>query len=114
MEMTLQERLEKLLKAYSAKEPLAALLYLPQESELAIRTSGSRLLLVGSAQIAEKATRDSQGVAVITLKRSQHITWVGPAEQLELTAPHHYRVRTLPAAGALIRGEDTAEQLTLG
>ena len=105
---------KKLLKAYSAKEPLAALLYLPQESELAIRTSGSRLLLVGSAQIAAKATRDSQGVAVITLKRSQHITWVGPAEQLELTDPHRYRVRTLPAAGALIRGEDTAEQLTLG
>ena len=105
---------KKLLKAYSAKEPLAALLYLPQESELAIRTSGSRLLLVGSAQIAAKATRDSQGVAVITLKRSQHITWVGPADQLELTDPHRYRVRTLPAAGALIRGEDTAEQLTLG
>ena len=105
---------KKLLKAYSAKEPLAALLYLPQESELAIRTSGSRLLLVGSAQIAAKATRDSQGVAVITLKRSQHITWVGPAEQLELTDPHRYRVRTLPAAGALIRGEDAAEQLTLG
>ena len=36
---------KKLLKAYSAKEPLAALLYLPQESELALRTSGSRLLL---------------------------------------------------------------------
>ena len=105
---------KKLLKAYSAKEPLAALLYLPQESELAIRTSGSRLLLVGSAQIAAKATRDSQGVAVITLKRSQHIIWVGPAEQLELTDPHRYRVRTLPAAGALIRGEDAAEQLTLG
>ncbi len=105
---------KKLLKAYSAKEPLAALLYLPQESELAIRTSGSRLLLVGSAQIAAKATRDSQGVAVITLKRNQHITWVGPAEMLELADPHRYRVRTLPAAGALIRGEDTAEQLTLG
>ena len=105
---------KKLLKAYSAKEPLAALLYLPQESELAIRTSGSRLLLVGSAQIAAKATRDSQGVAVITLKRNQHITWVGPAETLELADPHRYRVRTLPAAGALIRGEDTAEQLTLG
>jgi len=53
-------------------------------------------------------------VAVITLKRNQHITWVGPAETLELADPHRYRVRTLPAAGALIRGEDTAEQLTLG
>ena len=61
----------KLLKAYCDKEPLAKLLYLPEETELAIRTSASRMLLVGTAQIAAKATRDSQGVAVVTLKRTR-------------------------------------------
>ena len=50
----------KLLKAYCDKEPLAKLLYLPEETELAIRTSTSRMLLVGTAQIAAKATRDSR------------------------------------------------------
>ncbi len=55
----------KLLKAYSDKEPLALMLYLPEETELAIRTSASRMLLVGTAQIAAKTTRDSQGVAVV-------------------------------------------------
>ena len=50
----------KLLRAYSDKEPLAALLFLPEEQELAIRTSAGRLLLVGSAQIAEKATRTAR------------------------------------------------------
>ena len=59
----------KLLKAYCDKEPLATLLFLPEETELAIRTSASRMLLVGTAQIAAKATRDSQGVAVVTLKK---------------------------------------------
>ena len=59
----------KLLKAYSDKEQLAMMLYLPEETELAIRTSASRMLLVGTAQIAAKTTRDSQGVAVVTLKK---------------------------------------------
>ncbi len=67
----------KLLKAYCDKEPLATLLFLPEETELAIRTSASRMLLVGTAQIAAKATRDSQGVAVVTLKKNQTIAFGG-------------------------------------
>ena len=103
----------KLLKAYCDKEPLAKLLYLPEETELAIRTSASRMLLVGTAQIAAKATRDSQGVAVVTLKKNQTIASVVPADTLELANPHRYRVRSLPATGALIRAEDEGEQMSL-
>jgi DNA gyrase subunit A len=103
----------KLLKAYSDKAPLARMLYLPEETEIAIRTSAGRLLLVGTAQISEKTTRDSIGVAVITLKKNQTVESVKPAAELELANPHRYRVRTLPAAGALLREEDTAEQMTL-
>ena len=103
----------KLLKAYCNKVPLTHLLYLPEELEIAVRTSNSRMLLVGTAQIPEKATRDSQGVAVITLKKKQTITSVKPATELEISNPHRYRVRTLPAAGALIREDDLTEQLTM-
>ena len=103
----------KLLKAYSDKEPLAMMLYQPEETELAIRTSASRMLLVGTAQIAAKTTRDSQGVAVVTLKKNQTIASVVPADTLELANPHRYRVRSLPATGALIRAEDEGEQMSL-
>ena len=103
----------KLLKAYCDKEPLATLLFLPEETELAIRTSASRMLLVGTAQIAAKTTRDSQGVAVVTLKKNQTIASVVPADTLELANPHRYRVRSLPATGALIRAEDEGEQMSL-
>ena len=103
----------KLLKAYSDKEPLAKLLFLPEDTELAIRTSAGRMLLVNTAQIAAKTTRDSQGVAVVTLKKNQTIASVVPAETLELANPHRYRVRSLPATGALIRAEDEGEQLTM-
>ena len=103
----------KLLKAYCDKETLAKMVFLPEETELAIRTSAGRMLLVGTAQISAKATRDSQGVAVVTLKKNQHIASVVPAETLELANPHRYRVRSLPATGALIRAEDEGEQLTM-
>ena len=103
----------KLLKAYCDKEPLAKMVFLPEETELAIRTSAGRMLLVGTAQISAKATRDSQGVAVVTLKKNQHIASVVPAETLELANPHRYRVRSLPATGALVRAEDEGEQLSL-
>ena len=65
---------------------------------------------MGTAQILEKTTRDSQGVAVVTLKKNQNITSAVPAESLALANPHRYRVRSLPAAGALLRPEDEGEQ----
>ena len=103
----------KLIKAYSDKEALADMLYLPEETEIAIRTSAGRLLLVGTAQIAAKTTKDSAGVAVITLKKNQHISELTLAEKLELADPHRYRVRSLPAAGAILRQEDSTEQMSL-
>ena len=109
--MSIERR--KLLKAYSDKEPLAKLLFLPEDTELAIRTSAGRMLLVDTAQIAAKTTRDSQGVAVVTLKKNQTIASVVPAETLELANPHRYRVRSLPATGALLRAEDEGEQMSL-
>ena len=44
----------KLLKAYSDKEELACMRYLPAETELAIFTTNGRLLLAGSAPHSRK------------------------------------------------------------
>ena len=76
-------------------------------------TGGPRLILVGSALIPEKATRDTAGINMVTLKKNARIAKVRLAAGLELKDPHRYRVRTLPAAGALLRQEDTTEQMSL-
>ena len=104
---------KKLLKAYSDKAELACMMQMTEEAELAIYTTGNRLLLAGSALIPAKATRDTAGVNVVTLKKNQQIARVQIADGLEFANPHRFRVRSLPAAGALLRPEDTAEQLTL-
>ena len=80
---------------------------------MAIRTSANRLLLVHSAQISEKQTKTTAGVQVITLKKNQKIVKVQRASNLQLEDAHRYRIRTLPASGALIKAEDSAQQLTM-
>ena len=104
---------KKLLKAYSDKAELACMMQMTEEAELAIYTTGNRLLLAGSALIPAKTTRDTAGVNVVNLKKNQRISRVQVADGLELANPHRFRVRSLPAAGALLRQEDTSEQLTL-
>ena len=104
---------KKLLKAYSDKAELACMMQMTEEAELAIYTTGNRLLLAGSALIPAKTTRDTAGVNVVNLKKNQRISKVQVADGLELATPHRFRVRSLPAAGALLRQEDTSEQLTM-
>ena len=104
---------KKLLNAFSDKAPLVYAAYLREEEEIAIRTSAGRMLLVNSAQVPAKQTKNTAGVNIITLKKNQHITEVRRASRMEITAPHRYRVRALPAAGAILREEDVAEQLSL-
>ena len=50
---------------------------------------------------------------MIALKKNARIARVTLSEGLELSDAHRYRVRTLPAAGAILRADDAAEQLTL-
>ena len=104
---------KKLINAFSDKSALVYAEYLHEEVELAIRSTAGRMLLVNSAQIPPKTTKNTAGVNVITLKKNQHIDSVRHADELELTDPHRYRMRTLPAAGAIIRTDDTAEQISL-
>ncbi|MEG0396318.1 MAG: DNA gyrase subunit A, partial [Oscillospiraceae bacterium] len=104
---------KKLVNAFSDKSPLAWIEYMQEESEIAIKTTAGRLLLVNTAQIPAKATKSTAGVNVITLKKNQSIETVHHIEEMELANPHRYRVRTLPASGAILRAEDTVEQIQL-
>ena len=103
----------RLVAAYSDKFPLAQILFIPEDTELLLRSTGGRMLLVHTGALAVKSTRDTQGVAVMTQKRGQRLAKVTPYVEGSLQKPHRYRTRTLPAAGSLPAAEDQGEQLTL-
>ncbi len=100
----------KLTGAYSDKSPLAAMLRIDQEQELAVYSSEPRCLIFHTALLAPKTTRSTQGVAVMTMKPKYHLETVKPAAQTPIVNHSRYRVRAVPAAGALVRQEDSGEQ----
>ena len=104
----------KLTGAYSDKAPLAAILRLMEDGEVAVYSDEPRCLILHTALLAPKTTRSSQGVAVMTLKKNRRLTGARFLAETAIQNPARYRVRSLPAAGALLKGEDNGEkQLTL-
>ena len=100
----------RLTGAYSDKAPLTAMLALREDTELALYTSEPRCLLMHTASLTPKATRSTQGVAVMTIKPKYRLERAVPAAETGITNPARYRTRTLPAAGALLKAEDSDEK----
>ena len=104
----------KLTGAYSDKAPLASFLRLTEDGEVSLCSDEPRCLILHTALLAPKTTRTSQGVAVMTLKKNRRLTEAKFLAETAIQNPARYRVRSLPAAGALLKGEDNGEkQLTL-
>ena len=105
----------KLTGAYSDKSPVKAMFLLQDgERELVLYSSDGRALIFSTAQLAVKTTRATQGVAVMTLRKNKILEQAIPLEESTIQNQARYRVRSLPAAGAILRPEDAPEpQLTL-
>ena len=100
----------KLTGAYSDKSPLAAMLRVDAEQELAVYSTEPRALIFNTALLTPKATRSAQGVGVMILKPKWRVETVKALEETPIQNKSRYRVRSLPAAGALLRQEDSEEQ----
>lgn len=104
---------KKLIKAYSDKAPLAGIMYIEEDTEVVITSTAGRYLLVNTGAISPKSAKDTAGVNVLTLKKYNKLQSVRLYKEGEFSKPHRYRTKTLPAAGATLSADDTAEQLTL-
>ena len=100
----------KLTGAYSDKSPLACIRRLDEDCELAVYSNEPRCLIFHTALLAPKTTRSAQGVAVMTLKPKYHLEMVLLSEETSITNRTRYRVRAVPAAGALVKEEDSEDQ----
>ena len=100
----------KLTGAYSDKSPLACIRRLDEDCELAVYSNEPRCLIFHTALLAPKTTRSAQGVAVMTLKPKYHLETVLLSEETSITNRTRSRVRAIPAAGALVREEDSEDQ----
>ena len=103
---------KKLIKAYCEKYTLHTILFIKDESDILLKSSNGRMLIVNSASIPAKPTKDNGGIAVMTQKKGQRISEVTFYEKGTLDSEHRYRTKNLPAAGSK-KPTNTAEQSML-
>ena len=101
---------KKLTGAYSDKSPLTAILGLETDTQVAVYSSDGRAAIISTAQLLPKTTRNTQGVAVLTLKKKAVLQDVKLLTESGITQESRYRCKTLPTAGALLRQEDSQEK----
>ena len=104
----------RLTGAYSDKSPLRTVLALEKDEMVAAYSTDGRAMIFSTAQLAPKATRATQGVAVLTLRKKAALDRATPLAQSGIVHQARYKGRTLPAAGAILRPEDLEEkQMTM-
>ena len=100
----------KLTGAYCDKSPLVAAVSLESDVQMAVYSSDSRALIFSTAQLLPKTTRNTQGVAVMSLKKKAVVTGAVTVEESGITNQSRYRSKTVPAAGAILKEEDSPDK----
>ena len=101
---------KKLTGAYSDKSPLKTVLALGGDTQAVIYSTDGRAAIFSTAQLLPKASRDTQGVAVMTLKKKATVSRATVLEGSGMTNESRYRTKTIPSAGALLKEEDMPEK----
>ena len=100
----------KLTGAYSDKSPLVKALALDADEQMVVYATDGRAAIFSTAQLLPKTTRNTQGVAVLTLKKKAALREALLLSESGITNESRYRTKTIPSAGALLREEDSAEK----
>ena len=101
----------KLTGAYSDKAAIKGIhCFQEDDKQLALYATDGRCLIFSTAQLQVKTTRSTIGVAVMTLKKNKLVDRAVLLEDTGIQNPARYRAKTLPAAGAILKEEDSEEK----
>jgi len=100
----------KLTGAYSDKSPLVKAVALDADEQMAVYSSDGRAAIFSTAQLNPKTTRNTQGVAVMTLKKKAVLTDAVLLKASGIVNESRYRTKTIPSAGSLLKEEDSPEK----
>ena len=100
----------KLVNAYSDKSPLVSVIVLDAETDIVCYSSDDRVIVFNTLLLQPKSSRSTQGVGVMTLKARRTLVRAEKLEGTGIKNTARYRVRSLPAAGAVLKTDDREEQ----
>ena len=100
----------RLIAAFSDKSPLIKAMVLNEDKQVVLYSTDGRAAIISTAQLTPKTTKNTQGVAVMSLKKKAQVNDVLPLEESGIVNASRYRNKTIPTAGAILKDEDALEK----
>ncbi|HIQ67875.1 MAG TPA: topoisomerase IV [Candidatus Faecousia excrementigallinarum] len=100
----------KLTGAYSDKSPVKSVLSFEEDTQIALYSSDGRALVVSTALMSPKTTRNTIGVSVLTLRKKAVLDRVMALDDSGIVNAARYRSKNIPAAGAVLKDEDMSQK----
>lgn len=99
---------KKLSNAISEASPVVGVIQLGDEADIVAISSIDKVVSLNTELVTLKTTRNSQGISVMTLKKSATIKSVVTAEEFGVENARYYKVRKIPSAGCFAKDEQTS------
>lgn len=103
---------KKLSNAYSDKNPLVKMIEIKDNTDILIKSTSGKALVFNSGMILPKTTKNTIGVAVMTLKSKSKVESAYIVTEELAPDVEKYRAKNIPAAGSYARDLEDYEQLT--
>ena len=100
----------RLTSAFSDKSPLVAAMVMDADQQVVMYSTDGRAAIISTAQLLPKTTKNTQGVAAMSLKKKAQLSKVTLLEGSGIVNAGRYRNKTIPTAGALLKEEDSPEK----
>ncbi len=104
---------KKLSNAYSSKSPLIEMFYVADNAEIMLRTTNGRSMIFDTALLMPKASRDTIGVQVMTLKAKSTVEKAFLLDEKKSAELSKYRTKTIPVAGNFAKDIPDPDQTSL-
>ena len=101
---------KKLTGAFSDKSKVVKILALEADAQIALYATDGRAMIFSTADLLPKTTRSTIGVAVMSLKKKALLKDAVLLEESGIENQARYRVKSIPAAGAILKQEDSQEK----
>ena len=101
---------KKLTGAFSDKSKVVKIFSLESDAQVALYSTDGRAMIFSTADLLPKTTRNTIGVAVMNLKKKALLQNALLLEDSGIENVSRYRMKSIPAAGALLRDEDSQEK----
>lgn len=99
---------KKLVGAYSDKAPICDIRLINEDIDIVLMSDNNRILCLNTDKIPLKATKSTQGVQALTLrKKGAKLIKVLAVSECDIDNPEKYKTKNIPAAGSILKSEDT-------